>query len=90
MSETATPVPVKPDDTCETCNGRKQVFISCCTQEIVDDDIAMCPTCHEHLGEEDCPDCDGTGKAIPNRELTEKVSGLGSRAENYSDLIRER
>lgn len=46
---------------CKSCNGTGQAYVSCCTQEIVDSDIAMCPVCKEHLGEEDCPDCDGTG-----------------------------
>ncbi len=47
---------------CDSCNGTGQAYVSCCTQEIVEEDIAMCPVCFEHLGEEDCPDCDGTGE----------------------------
>lgn len=45
---------------CETCNGTGVVYYSCCTQEPVDPDIAMCPVCKEHLGEEDCEDCKET------------------------------
>lgn len=46
---------------CESCNGRGWGVWSCCTGEPVDRDIMMCPKCYEHLGEEDCYDCDGTG-----------------------------
>lgn len=46
---------------CETCNGRGWGVWSCCTGDPVNRDIMMCPHCNEHLGEEDCYDCDGTG-----------------------------
>lgn len=46
---------------CETCRGKGEVMLSCCTGDVVDEDFAICPTCYEHLGLEDCPDCEGTG-----------------------------
>ena len=46
---------------CESCNGKGWGVWSCCTGEPVNRDIMMCPQCKEHLGEEDCYDCDGTG-----------------------------
>ena len=58
---------------CDFCNGKKVLYISCCTQEPVDEDIAMCPECHEHLGEEDCPECDGTGEVeMTSDEIAEE------------------
>ena len=48
--------------TCETCDGKGEAVISCCTGDVVDIDIMMCPVCYEHLGEETCPDCDGKGE----------------------------
>ena len=43
---------------CKTCDGTGEVRISCCGDEI-DDDVMLCPTCFEHLGDEKepCPDC---------------------------------
>ena len=48
----------------------------------------MCPTCYEHLGEEDCEDCNGTGKVKPGTELTPTISGLQARGENYMDNLK--
>lgn len=49
---------------CPECNGKKEMVYSCCTGEAVDNDIMMCPKCHEHLGFEDCQTCEGTGKIL--------------------------
>ena len=46
---------------CQTCNGAGEAVFSCCTGEVVNHDIQMCPECYEHLGEEECYDCNGTG-----------------------------
>lgn len=54
---------------CPECNGYKIRVYSCCTGEHVDNDIMMCPVCHEHLGEEPCYTCDGTG--VVDEETTE-------------------
>ena len=51
---------------CETCNGKGVAMFSCCTGEVVHSDIDLCPTCYEHLGEEDCEDCCGTGISTGN------------------------
>lgn len=46
---------------CEACRGTGACVYSCCTGEIVRDDISICPDCHEHLGEETCQSCNGEG-----------------------------
>lgn len=46
---------------CEECKGKGYGVWSCCTGELVANDIMLCPTCYEHLGEEDCWECKGTG-----------------------------
>ena len=47
---------------CETCKGSGEAVVSCCTGEVVHGDIQMCPECYEHLGEDTCPDCGGSGE----------------------------
>lgn len=74
---------------CETCNGKGEVMLSCCTGEVVEDDIAMCPKCHEHLGDETCPDCDGEGHVPEEKgDFAEKTYGLGFRAEALRDSMK--
>lgn len=63
---------------CPECEGAKELVYSCCTGDIVSNDIMMCPVCHEHLGEEPCFTCDGKGY-VPDEE-TETISIL---APNY-------
>lgn len=46
---------------CPECDGAKVRVYSCCTGEHIEDEMMLCPECHEHLGEEDCETCDGTG-----------------------------
>jgi len=58
--------------TCPTCGGSGECFISCCTGEVVNNDLQMCPVCHEHLGEEECPSCHGSG-VVP-LDFVEEVS----------------
>ena len=72
---------------CPTCYGKGQAMISCCTGEAVHDDLDFCPTCHEHMGEDDCPDCDGTGKVPMDKDdFSETTSGVNSRAEHLRDI----
>ena len=73
--------------TCPTCDGKKEVMLSCCSGEVVDEDEAMCPDCHEHLGHEECPDCKGTGQilAAHTRELTDKAPSMILKAEQIQD-----
>ena len=75
---------------CETCNGKGEAVFSCCTGEVVNDDIMMCPSCYEHLGEEECPDCEGTGAVEEDTQLTPKTEGVNSRAEAHRDHYAER
>lgn len=59
---------------CESCNGRGWGVWSCCTGNPVNRDIMMCPVCHEHLGEEPCVECDGTGQVDEPDESYEITS----------------
>jgi len=71
---------------CETCNGKGEAVFSCCSGEVVDDDMMMCPTCHEHLGEEECQDCEGTGKVSEDKDdFTEKAPSMQAAAEAYGE-----
>ena len=45
------------EDTCYLCRGVGEVMLSCCTGDPVDEDIALCPICKEHLCLEECPEC---------------------------------
>jgi hypothetical protein len=46
---------------CEACNGAGTGIFSCCTGDPVDSDFMICPVCKEHLGIEECSECNGTG-----------------------------
>ena len=48
---------IKEEDTCYLCRGVGEVMLSCCTGDPVDEDIALCPKCKEHLCLEECPEC---------------------------------
>lgn len=73
-------------ETCETCNGKKEVAISCCSGDVINDDLLMCPECYEHLGLEDCPDCNGTGEVPANKEYEYSTrGGLQTQAEALND-----
>lgn len=76
---------------CPTCNGEKEVMISCCTQEIIHDDIDRCPECYEGLGDEECPECEGTGEVPEDHEQEYEVSsGLQAQGERLHDQMQER
>ena len=71
---------------CETCGGRGEACFSCCTGELVTDDIQMCPKCHEHLGESECEDCGGTGKVPEDKkDFIDHAPSLQRAAEAYED-----
>jgi hypothetical protein len=46
---------------CPECEGKGVGYFSCCTGESVNEEYAMCPECFEHLGLEQCLNCDGAG-----------------------------
>ena len=55
---------------CPECDGEGKILMSCCGDNIrgtINEDILICPTCHEHLGDdkEECTWCDGTGYVEP-------------------------
>jgi DnaJ-class molecular chaperone len=66
---------------CPTCYGAGEAAFSCCTGDVVTDDIMLCPCCHEHLGEEECPDCNGTGMVDEDQETTEHAPSMQLAAE---------
>lgn len=66
---------------CPTCDGKGEAVISCCTGEVIRDDYQMCPECHEHLGEDTCPDCEGSGKVEEDQSLTPVGPDLQLQAE---------
>tara|TARA_Y100000310_G_scaffold345581_1_gene466886 strand:- start:1873 stop:2034 length:162 start_codon:yes stop_codon:yes gene_type:complete len=47
---------------CEACDGKGYGYWSCCNQNPVDEDVPMCPVCHEQVGEEECTECEGKGE----------------------------
>ncbi len=71
---------------CLTCDGKGYACYSCCTQELITDDILMCPVCHEHLGEEECDDCDGTGKVPEEKtDFVDHAPSMQLAAESMED-----
>lgn len=48
-------------EACPDCDGKGEAYFSCCSGERVDADMPICPQCKEHLGEDECPTCNGTG-----------------------------
>ncbi len=78
---------------CPTCNGEKEVMISCCTQEVIHDDLDFCPECKEHMGLEECPDCKGIGMIIPGtdqEDFHETATGMNEAAIRLADEQQER
>ena len=50
---------------CVECDGDGWVHVSCCGDDIKDNDTDLCPSCHEHCGEpETCEECDGSGHPV--------------------------
>ena len=51
---------------CNECGGSGKAIYTCCGDNIkgtIHEDYLMCPTCHEHIGddEESCENCKGEG-----------------------------
>ena len=61
LSIDAVTASIEEEEECPACYGKKVGYFSCCTGDMVDEDTVMCPDCYEHLGEEECNLCDGTG-----------------------------
>jgi hypothetical protein len=61
LSIDAVTASIEEEEECPACYGKKVGYFSCCTGDMVDEDTAMCPSCYEHLGEEECSLCDGRG-----------------------------
>jgi DnaJ-class molecular chaperone len=73
---------------CPTCNGKGEAVFSCCTGEVIDSDIMMCPSCYEHLGEEECIDCNGSGEIEEDTETVDRASDPQLQAEIIADAIK--
>lgn len=54
---------------CFDCKGKGRIFISCCTGEQVEEEIARCPSCKENAVEETCPTCKGIGKVEMENQI---------------------
>lgn len=71
---------------CDTCGGKGEAVFSCCTGEVVSDDLMICPNCYEHLGEEECQDCEGNGYVPEDQtEFADQAPSLQAQAEAYQD-----
>lgn len=48
---------------CDNCDESGWVIFSCCGDDLRGSDTYMCPTCHEHCGDEkeECEECLGEG-----------------------------
>lgn len=55
---------------CKDCNDTGEIYISCCTQEIINSDYKRCPKCKENLGPEKC-NC----KNFINKQTKNKQNG---------------
>lgn len=53
---------------CPECDGKGTGFFSCCSGDRVDQDAPLCPDCMEHLGEDTCEACEGTGKILNSKK----------------------
>lgn len=51
---------------CPNCGSTGEVHLSCCGDDISNQDDDICPTCKEHCGDEPetCEDCKGEGIVI--------------------------
>ena len=48
--------------------------------------MMICPNCYEHLGEEECQDCEGNGYVPEDQtEFTNQAPSLQAKAEAYQD-----
>ena len=74
---------------CPDCNGKGKCYVSCCTGDIISSDFPMCPECHEHLGEDECELCHGTGE-VDEQECGNTKVDLITQAEYLSDLKQDR
>jgi len=72
---------------CPDCRGAKVCVISCCTGDVITDDWQMCSVCHEHLGEDTCELCSGTGEVEDDEEGSDTYDAQLV-AENIQDLNR--
>ena len=55
---------------CPDCEGDGYTIRSCCDDNLKGSDTFMCPTCHEHCGDEreTCLSCAGTGDPRGRKE----------------------
>lgn len=81
--------PLKPgNEICDTCNGAGVACFSCCTGDVIKDDYQMCPSCMEHLGEEECSTCEGEGQVLIGTDYPDTGPDMQMRAENLYDAQR--
>ena len=71
---------------CDDCNGDGYNIWSCCGDNLKGSDTFMCPTCHEHCGDEKepCITCIGTGDRRQGDRMRKDVKD--ARAAKEEDL----
>jgi DnaJ-class molecular chaperone len=65
-------------------------MVSCCTGEVLTGDYDICPECHEHCGEDTCPDCEGTGEVEDEKTDFADTVDVQAKAEMLSDMANDR
>ena len=58
---------------CEECEGSGMAVYSCCGDGVIIGDYPICPSCLEHLGEEECEACSGDGYLPIGTATADKV-----------------
>lgn len=49
---------------CTDCDGTGIALTSVCCDAKFDNDIRICEECFEHLGDNECTSCEGTGREL--------------------------
>lgn len=56
---------------CESCQGSGIAETTNCCGASYDKDYMICTDCKEHLGDQECMDCDGIGKISVHTDTKE-------------------
>lgn len=82
---------------CDACDGSGEELISCCGDDMsgIINETDLCPTCHEHTGNEmsDCSECQGTGikvtppTSIKKEDLKNGFYMFGNKGAVWSNKI---
>jgi RecJ-like exonuclease len=56
---------------CTECEGTGYSLLSNCCGAFFDTDIRICSECKEHIGDNDCTECNGQGKILKHTDTKE-------------------